>query len=233
MDTVKDTFLSWSSGKDAALALYKIQQAPDVRVQKLLTTVNSHYKRVSMHGLREAVLEKQLSALDIPLHKVALPQQGGMEAYENAMDCAFSQLTAEGITHGAFGDIFLEDLKTYREKQLQNHQLLALFPLWEQDTRALMHEFIGLGFEAITVAVNGAVLDKSFVGQKVDAAFLKRLPKGVDPCGENGEFHTFCYQGPIFKHPVPYKKGKTIGRTYPDPKGGNPVPYWFCDILSD
>lgn len=233
MDSIKNTFMSWSSGKDAALALYKLQQSPEIRIQKLMTTINSHYKRVSMHGLRETMLEQQLSALDLPLHKVALPQQGGMKAYEDAMKAALHQLVSENITHGAFGDIFLEDLKAYRVRQLENHKLQALFPLWKQDTRALVEEFIALGFEAITVAVNGAVLDKSFVGQKVDKAFLARLPKGVDPCGENGEFHTFCYRGPIFKKHIPFHKGRTIGRSYPDPKGGAPVPYWFCDLVPD
>lgn len=215
------------------MALYKLQQSNDIRVQKLLTTINSHYKRVTMHGLREAVLERQLSAMEIPLHKVLLPQQGGMEAYENVMDRAFCQLNNEGITHGAFGDIFLEDLKTYREKQLHNNNLKALFPLWKQDTRALYDEFLQLGFEAITVTVNGAVLDKSFVGQRLDKNFLERLPKDVDPCGENGEFHTFCFRGPIFKNQIKFIKGETICRTYPNPEGGAAVPYWFCDICPD
>lgn len=231
MNAIKKTFLSWSSGKDAAFALYKLQQTPGVHVQKLLTTINSHYQRVSMHGLRESVLDRQLMSLGIPLHKVELPQEAGMDVYDRVMETALNQLVSEGFTHGAFGDIFLEDLKNYREKQLQNNLMQTLFPLWKQDTKTLIEEFIQLGFEAITVAVNGAILDKSFVGKRLDKSFFERLPQGVDPCGENGEFHTFCYKGPVFKHPVAFTKGEIISRSYPDPKGGAPVPYWFCDIL--
>jgi uncharacterized protein (TIGR00290 family) len=231
LDLIKKTFLSWSSGKDAALALYKLQQTPGVHVQKLLTTINSHYERVSMHGLRVSLLDRQLSSLGIPLHKVELPQEAGMDVYNRIMETALKQLALEGITHGAFGDIFLEDLKRYRENQLQKNMLQTLFPLWKQETKTLMEEFLIRGFEAITVAVNGAILDKSFVGKRLDNSFFERLPEGVDPCGENGEFHTFCYKGPIFKRPVLFTKGDIISRSYPDPKGGVPVPYWFCDLL--
>jgi uncharacterized protein (TIGR00290 family) len=231
LNPIKKTFLSWSSGKDAALALYKLQQNPGVHVQKLLTTINSHYERVSMHGLRESVLDRQLSSLEIPIQKVGLPKDAGMGVYNRVMETALNQLVSEGYTHGAFGDIFLEDLKKYRENQLQKNRLQTLFPLWKQDTKSLIEAFLQLGFEAITVAVNGAILDKSFVGKRLDKVFFERLPKGVDPCGENGEFHTFCYKGPIFKRPVLFTKGDIISRSYPDPKGGAPVPYLFCDIL--
>ncbi|MBO6514971.1 MAG: adenine nucleotide alpha hydrolase [Bacteroidia bacterium] len=228
------TYLNWSSGKDASMALHRLQQ-DGVTVEKLVTTVNKHFRRVSMHGLRIELLQRQSEALNIPLQLIELPEKPSMEVYDEIMSGAMSELNEQGFTHCGFGDIFLEDLRAYRENQLQKVGITASFPLWKQDTRQLINDFIQAGFKAVVVCLNASKLDNSFLGREIDEAFVKALPKGVDVCGEYGEFHTFCYDGPIFKNPVPFTLGEKTYREYEikDANGDkNTVTgFWFVDLI--
>lgn len=224
------TYFNWSSGKDSALALYHLLQDGDYDVEYLLTSVNGHYGRVSMHGLRIELLMQQIIEIGIPSGTVKLPEMPSNSDYEKLLGEKVDQLRSSGFEYAAFGDIFLEDLRKYREHQLSALNIKALFPLWKRDTRELIEEFIARGFKAITVCVNADLLDQSQVGRIIDMDFIKELPEKVDPCGENGEFHTFCFEGPIFKKPIRFSIGEKIKRDYP----GNPTSsFWFCDLLPD
>jgi uncharacterized protein (TIGR00290 family) len=235
------TYLNWSSGKDAALALYLLQNNKEYTIEKLVTTVNSEVDRVSMHGLRKDLLIQQAQSLEIPLQLIELDGTVSMEEYNSVMKKSVSQLVEDGFTHSVFGDIFLEDLKKYREEQLKTVGITAVFPLWKKDTKELILEFINLGFKAITVCINAKVLDKSFCGREIDLEFIKSLPASVDPCGENGEFHTFVYDGPNFKEPVKFEIGEIIERTYTASKSDKDcfkdkpqswdTAFWYCDLI--
>ena len=225
------TYFNWSTGKDSALALYYLLRDQNYSVEHLLTSVNAHHDRVSMHGLRRRLLELQISALETPHSTIELPEQPGMEEYETSMTKTVQQLKIQGFECAAFGDIFLEDLKLYREKQLAAFSIQTVFPLWKKDTTKLLHEFLSLGFKAIVVCANAEVLDKSFSGRIIDEDFINDLPTGVDPCGENGEFHSFCFDGPIFKNPIPFTVGATIQREYKSPNNQTNTRFWFCDLL--
>ena len=239
---MKKAFLNWSSGKDSAFALYKVQQEKEFSVEKLVTTVNSDLDRISMHGLRKDLLLKQVENLKIPLHIIPLSGNVSMSTYNEVMEAETLKLASEGFRYSIFGDIFLEDLKKYREDQLQKTPLQPVFPLWKRDTKRLMKEFLDAGFKAITVCVNAKLLDQSFCGRNIDESFLNDLPEGVDPCGENGEFHTFVFDGPIFKEPVKFQKGEYVKRTY-EPKQQEEdncfkekqeswdTSFWYCDLL--
>ena len=240
---MKKAFLNWSSGKDAAFALFKIQQEKKYSVEKLVTTVNSDLDRISMHGLRKELLLQQAERIGIPLHVIPLAGNVSMSTYNEIMEAETEKLAEEGFKNSIFGDIFLEDLKEYREKQLEGTALEAVFPLWRMNTRKLMTDFLGAGFKAITVCVNAKVLDKSFCGRVIDEEFLKDLPAGVDPCGENGEFHTFVFDGPIFSKPVQFQKGEYVQRTYEsnseeedncfsDKQESWDTSFWYCDLLA-
>jgi len=227
------TFFNWSTGKDSALALYHLQRDTDYRVECLLTSVNAAHDRVSMHGLRREFMLAQAEAIGLPLRTIELPEQPDMQLYEGKMGEAVSALKTDGFSHAAFGDIFLEDLRRYREEKLATLGLKAVFPLWKRDTRDLMHEFIDLGFKAVVVCVNTDSLDASFAGRLLDESFLADLPAGVDPCGENGEFHTFCFAGPVFRHEIPFTLGEKVLREYPAPAGGGKKHsgFCFCDLI--
>lgn len=228
------TYFNWSSGKDSALALYKLLKNDSYAVEKLLTTVNGHYNRVSMHGLRIELLDAQIKALNIPATYVKLPEQPDMEEYERKMLEATNTLVAQGFTHSAFGDIFLEDLRKYREQQLGKIGLKTVFPIWKEDTKALINQFIDLGFKTIVVCASAKYFDESFVGTVIDENFIDNLPEGVDPCGENGEFHTFCFDGPIFDHAIDFSIGKKIYREYKNPDKDNTTSksgFWYCDLI--
>ncbi len=234
-------FMNWSGGKDSSLALYHILKDKNYSVEKLLTNINKEFRRISMHGVREELLEQQANAIDIPLQKLALDDQPSMIEYEKQMMKTVNHLLAEGFTHSVFGDIFLEDLKTYRETQLAKAGMSAVFPLWKKDTTELIHEFISLGFKAIVVCINEKYLDKSFCGRIIDENFINDLPEHVDVCGENGEFHTFVFDGPIFNEAVKFSKGETAYRKYAAPKRQNgngfqlgiveDYGFYFCDLL--
>lgn len=239
---MKKAFINWSSGKDAAFALFKMQQKNDFLVEKLVTTVNSDLERISMHGLRKELLVRQAEEVGLPLHIIPLSGNVSMKTYDGVMKIQTSNLMAEGFEYSIFGDIFLEDLRKYREEQLQEVSLKALFPLWQRDTTTLIQDFLSAGFKAITVCVNAKLLDQTFCGRIVDESFLKDLPKGVDPCGENGEFHTFVFDGPIFHKPVKFLKGEIVQRTYEsnkeeeedcfsDEKERWDSNFWYCDLL--
>lgn len=228
---------NWSSGKDSALALYKILKENQFEVTSLLTSINQEFQRISMHGVHVSLLEKQAESLGFPLIKMEIPKEPTMQEYREIMIKAMSKIKSQGITHSIFGDIFLEDLRKYREDQLQSIEMKGIFPLWKIDTHKLINEFLDLGFKTIVTCVNETYLDKSFAGRIIDKNFIKDLPENVDPCGENGEFHTFTFDGPIFKNPIDFKIGEIVKKTYPKPKtddndeGGEYV-FWFCDLIS-
>ena len=204
--------LSWSSGKDAAWSLHALRQAGDVEVVGLLTTVNEAFGRVAMHAVREELLEAQAAAAGLPLWKVRIPYPCPNEAYETAMAEACARAVAEGITEMAFGDLFLEDVRDYRLQKLAGTGLSARFPLWGRPTDALAREMIAGGLQARLTCVDPRVLDPAFVGRAFDADLLRDLPASVDPCGERGEFHSFCHAGPMFAAPIPIEVGEVVTR---------------------
>lgn len=242
---VTKAIFNWSGGKDSSLTLHKLQQSKEVEITCLLTSISQKYQRISMHGVRVELLEAQARSLGIPLVKMEIPDMPSMEVYENTMRETLMKLKEEGATASIFGDIFLEDLRDYRENKLAELDLKGVFPLWRQPTDRLIREFLDLGFKTITTCVNEKYLDKSFVGRVIDADFLKDLPANVDPCGENGEFHTFVYDGPIFTEPIPFEKGEVVLRKYEAPKDEDdsdqcfsgkkedPTQYgfWYCDLI--
>ncbi len=237
------TYFNWSSGKDSALALYHLLHQSEYQITTLLTTVNKEYERVSMHGLREELLDQQAASLGLLLQKVYFPAQVSMESYNSVMETTVRGLQQEGNTHCVFGDIFLEDLRVYREKQLDTIGIQGIFPLWKKDTQQLLQEFLDLGFKAITVCVNAKYLDQSFCGRVLDQQFLADLPDTVDPCGENGEFHTFVFDGPIFKEPIAFEIGEKVLRHYEpsddddrcftddDTEKNWDTAFWYCDLV--
>lgn len=240
---MKKAFLNWSSGKDASLALHLVQQGNEYAVKKLVTTVNSETNRISMHGLRKELLFQQAERIGIPLHVISLSGEVSMSDYSEVMQKETRLLVQEDFTHSLFGDIFLEDLREYREQQLQKVGLQGVFPLWKKNTRLLMKDFLAAGFKAITVSVNSRILDRSFCGRVIDENFLAALPPGVDPAGENGEFHTFVFDGPIFKSPVPFQRGEIVERSFAPAKkkedhcfSEEPEPwdtrFFYCDLLA-
>jgi len=229
----------WSGGKDSALALYKVLKENNYEVVALLTTLNAQFKRVSMHGVREELLDKQAQAIGLPLVKMYV-SEGTNAEYEKNMETLLLQYKAEGVTTVIFGDIFLEDLRTYRENNLAKVAMDAAFPLWKKDTRQLINEFFDLGFKTITCCINDGYLAESHVGQLISKTFVNELPANVDPCGENGEFHTFCFDGPLFKQPVNFKIGEHVYRPIEIRTTnevavceGNNVTrgFWFCELL--
>ena len=204
--------LSWSSGKDAAWSLHALRQAGEVEVVGLLTTVNEAFGRVAMHAVREELLEAQAAAAGLPLWKVRIPYPCPNEAYEAAMAGACARAVAEGITEIAFGDLFLEDVRDYRLQKLAGTGLSARFPLWGRPTADLAREMIAGGLQARLTCVDPGVLEPSFAGRAFDADLLRDLPAGVDPCGERGEFHTFCHAGPMFGAAIPILPGEVVTR---------------------
>ena len=228
-------FFNWSGGKDSALALYKILQSKQYNIQCLLTNVNATHERISMHGVRRSLLEVQAESIGIPLQTIELPEQPTMVEYEQTMMKKIHQLKSEGYDHAIFGDIFLEDLKNYREQKLKEASIECLFPLWQIDTTDLIKEFIALGFKAIVVCINEHYLDKSFCGRLIDESFINDLPGNVDVCGENGEFHSFVFDGPIFKQSINFNTGKIVRKFYEAPQADinqqKKYGFWFCDLL--
>lgn len=204
--------LSWSSGKDAAWALHALRQAGEVEIVGLLTTINRSFDRVAMHAVRESLLEAQAEAAGLPLWKVEIPWPCPNEAYEAAMAAACARAVAEGIEAIAFGDLFLEDVRDYRIQKLAGTGLRPLFPLWGRPTDQLATEMIAGGLKATLTCVDPKVLDPSFAGRDFDATLLADLPAGVDPCGERGEFHSFAWDGPMFRHPLPVRRGEVVER---------------------
>jgi uncharacterized protein (TIGR00290 family) len=206
--------VAWSGGKDSALALRAIQCDARYRVAALLTTVTSAYDRISMHGVRRTLLRRQAESLGLPLEEVSISPGSSNDAYEASMRAALTSLRARitGLETVVFGDLFLADIRSYRERMLAQLGMKGLFPLWLRDTRALAHEFIRVGYRAVLVCVDTAQLSGEFAGREFDAALLRDLPATVDPCGENGEFHTFVYDGPGLREPVQHARGAVVLR---------------------
>jgi len=227
----------WSGGKDSALALYKILKQDKFEVIALLTTVNEEFRRVSMHGVREELLEEQAKQIGIPLEKMYIKKNSSNEDYEKRMEAVLNKYKIMGVEYAIFGDIFLEDLKIYREKNLAKIGMKAVFPLWKKDTTELLNEFIGLGFKTVLCCTNNDFFDEDMVGKTITKDFIAALPPNVDPCGENGEFHTYAYAGPIFKSEIPVKIGEKVLKTYEakcmkdDQEVTEVKGYWFVDLL--
>jgi len=206
------TLISWSSGKDSAWLVHVLRQRPDVQLAGLLTTVNDAARRVAMHAVRVDLLEAQAEALGLPLWQIPIPSPCPNDVYERAMAAAVARAVAEGFTHIAFGDLFLEDIRRYREEKLAGSGLTPLFPLFDADTPRLAREMVASGLGARITCVNPKVIDRSFAGREFDSTLLDELPASVDPCGERGEFHTFAYRGPMFAHEIPIETGITVER---------------------
>ena len=206
------TVLSWSSGKDSAWSLYLLRQDPAIEVVALVTTVNQEFDRVAMHAVRRELLERQAEAVGLPLWTVPLPWPCSNEQYEARMRDLCSRALAEGVRSVAFGDLFLADIRAYRERQLADTGLQPIFPVWQLPTRELASQMITAGLRAKITCVDPKVLSREFAGRDFDARFLVDLPDRIDPCGENGEFHSFVYDGPMFRHPVPVQVGEIVNR---------------------
>jgi uncharacterized protein (TIGR00290 family) len=209
---MKRVLLSWSSGKDSAWSLYVLRQMADYEIVGLLTTVNSQFDRVAMHGTRRAILESQARAVELPLWDVPLPWPCSNDAYESEMRDACARAVIAGVNAIAFGDLFLQDIRAYREGQLAASGLLPLFPLWELPTTALARKMIAGGVRAKLTCVDTEQLSRSFAGREFDRELLRELPAAVDPCGERGEFHTCVYAGPMFTRPLSLEAGEIVQR---------------------
>ncbi len=245
---MKKAIFNWSGGKDSSLSLYYLKKDPQWQIMYLVTSVNESFQRISMHGVRVSLLEQQAESIGIPLRKLLVPEQLTMDVYNRLMKETLKRFKREGIHWAVFGDIFLEDLKKYREEQLAKVEIKAHFPIWKKPTPELADDFIRLGFQAVIVCVDERYLDKSFAGRLLDKDFLKDLPQGIDPCGENGEYHSFVFDGPLFRQPVKFKKGGLVyKRSKPvdcSPKVSSPphdfpsvisqsieTGFWYCDLL--
>jgi len=230
---------NWSGGKDSALALYHCLQNPGLEIAYLVTTINDAADRISMHGVRTELLVKQAEAIGIPLYQIRLPEMPGMKEYDDVMRHHLTYFKNEGITHSVFGDIFLQDLKDYRDARLSEAGLKGIYPLWKRDTSELINEFLNRGFGTV-IACTQQRLER-IVGKEITRELIDALPDDVDVCGENGEFHTFTFKGPIFKNPIDYKTGVKIFKEYAAPKNADdscvsaadskPSGFWYCDLL--
>lgn len=217
----KKVLFSWSGGKDSALALYELSKRPEYQVAALMTVLTEDYDRTSMHGVRRTLLEQQAESLGLALEKVLISKNCSNEEYACKMREVLERYQAAGVCGVVFGDVFLEDVRKYREDNLAKIGMKGVFPLWKTDTAELAHTFIDSGFKGVTTCVDSSVLDETFVGRSFDEEFLSDLPCGVDPCGENGEFHSFVYDGPIFRSRVEYRAGEVVLR---DKR------FYYCDL---
>lgn len=217
---------SWSGGKDAAFALSVMQQSSDMEVEGLLTTVSTETNRSSMHGVRRELYDRQATALELPIEYVELPTESTNETYEKTMATVMDEYANRGIERIAYADLCLSDVRAYREDRLAERDIDGYWPLWGRDTSALAADFVEK-FRATVVCVDGEIFDPSFAGREFDAEFLSALPDEVDPCGENGEFHTFVWDGPVFDYPVDVRIGETVTRTVGEGK------FHYCDLLTD
>jgi uncharacterized protein (TIGR00290 family) len=221
---MESVLVSWSGGKDSAMALYEIIKSKNYQICALLTTVTEDYDRISMHGVRRVLLERQAAALGFPLEKVLISKNASNDEYESNMGQALQKYKEAGVSSVVFGDIFLEDLRKYREDRLATLDLQGIFPLWKRDTQDLAHAFTGLGFKAITTCVDTQMLGSQFVGRVIDEQFLSELPASADACGENGEYHSFVYDGPIFKEKVAFSVGEVVLRENR---------FCYCDLIPE
>ncbi len=204
------------------MAAYQLLASQKYEIASLLTTVTEEYDRISMHGVRRSLLEQQADSLGVPLHQIMIPKDCPNQIYEARMREAVEHFKTRGITKVAFGDLFLQEVKQYRDERLAQAGMTGLYPIWMRDTGELVRTFIGLGFRAILCCVDTQAIDASFAGREIDQALLRDLPDSADPCGENGEYHSFVYAGPIFKRPIPCRAGERVLRT---------ARFNYCDIL--
>ncbi|HSN50151.1 MAG TPA: diphthine--ammonia ligase [Bacteroidales bacterium] len=230
----------WSGGKDSAYCLHKVLTEKSYDVKYLLTTINEEFHRISMHGVREELLEQQAESIGIPLLKVYV-SEGTNAEYEKNMESLLLRVKEEGITDIIFGDIFLEDLRAYRENNLAKIGMNAVFPLWKMDTKFLIRDFINQQFKTIICCTNDGYLGKEWSGREIDKSFPDELPSTVDPCGENGEYHTFCYDGPLYKNKINVKTGESIYKALdqalpgidPGPAGIITKGFWYCELVPE
>lgn len=240
MDKLKCIF-NWSGGKDSALALYHCLKNPNLEIKYLVTSINDSVNRVSMHGVRHDLLLQQAKEIGIPLYEIRLPEMPDMSVYDETMRIHLQKLKAEGITHSIFGDIFLEDLKKYREDRLAEVGLKAIFPLWQRDTTELINEFLDLGFKTVIACTQERL--GFLVGEVITQDLIANFPADIDVCGENGEFHTFAFEGPIFKKAIKYTLGEQVFKAYAAPKNTNDsclqdvakqplnLGFWYIDLV--
>lgn len=231
----KSAVIFWSGGKDSALALYRVLNSGAYEVKYLVTTVNKNFKRISMHGIREELLQKQAKETGLDLIKMYV-EEGTNKEYEEILLGHFAEFKKQGIDFVIYGDIFLGDLRKYRDALMEKAGLKGVYPLWKENTKKLINQFLELKFRTITCCVNDAFLDEKWVGREVDEKFIAELRVNVDACGENGEFHTFCFAGPVFKEEIKFKAGekiykpleiKTTDCNLPESKTQG---FWFCDL---
>jgi uncharacterized protein (TIGR00290 family) len=220
--SMEKVLVSWSGGKDSALALHQILEATQYQVSALLTTVTEDYGRISMHGVRRILLRRQADSLGLCLEEVVISKNASNEEYEANMGRVLSHYKHAGVRSVVFGDIFLEDLRDYREGNLARLDMKGIFPLWKKDTQELARSFVQSGFKAVTTCVDTSALDRRFVGRVIDEQFLSELPETVDPCGENGEYHSFVYDGPVFKDRISYILGESVLRENR---------FCYCDLI--
>ena len=231
--------MNWSGGKDSSLALYHCLKNPELDIKYLVTTINDAVDRISMHGVRTELLIKQAESIGIPLYQIRLPEMPGMEAYDNIMRHHLEHFRKEGITHSIFGDIFLEDLKKYRDERLAEVGMAGIYPLWKRNSHELISEFFDLGFSTV-IACTQERLER-IVGKEITPELILSLPDDVDVCGENGEFHTFAFKGPIFSKEIRYKTGEKVFKEYKAPQNSNDAcvtdsskklsGFWYCDLI--
>ncbi|HET6243930.1 MAG: diphthine--ammonia ligase [Bacteroidetes bacterium] len=225
--------LFWSGGKDSAFALWQIKKENKLDVKYLVTTINRNFKRVSMHGLSEEVLERQAAQTEIPLIKMYV-EGASNKNYEASLTQVFENLKKEGINKVIFGDIFLEDLRKYRDDLLHKFKVQGIYPLWKQNTSEIFNQLKSDGFKTLVCCVNATVLDENFVGKELTADLISTMPQNVDICGENGEFHTFCFEGPVFSKPIQYSLGEKVFKPLEIKQTGKKAikpGFWFIDII--
>ncbi|MDA2919515.1 diphthine--ammonia ligase [Desulfobacterota bacterium AH_259_B03_O07] len=214
--------LSWSGGKDSALALYEINKSENFNIIALITTITDQYNRVSMHGIRTTLVEQQAKSIGLPLERILISKNASNNEYESKLNEVLINHSERGINSVVFGEIFLEDVKKYREDLLKKIGMKGVFPIWKRASQKLARQFIDLGFKAVITCIDSEAIDQSFSGREYNDQFLSDLPAEVDPCGENGEFHSFVYDGPIFKDPILHSKGDIVLR---DNR------FYYCDLL--
>lgn len=239
MQIKKQCIFNWSGGKDSTLALHYALQDKSIEIKYLVTTVTEKYNRVSMHGVRESLLMKQAESIGIPLYQIRLPEMPDMKTYDDVMNIHMNKFKSEGITHSIFGDIFLEDLRKYREEKLSEIGMEALFPLWNRNTTDIIEDFLKLDYKTIIVCCQQNL--KSLCGQIINRELIDNLPSEIDPCGENGEFHTFAFDGPLFKNRISFTIGELVFRTYTNPDNtvqddslsnskSDTLGFWYIDL---
>jgi uncharacterized protein (TIGR00290 family) len=223
--------LNWSSGKDASFAFFLLKRDKQYHISALLTAVSAQFKRVSMHGTRMEVLEKQAELMQIPLEKIYVPENADMETYNKTLENKLISFSEKGICTYAFGDIFLEDLRRYREDQLLKVNAKAIFPLWKMDTKTLVSQIEDAGIIAKIICVNDKYLGKEFLGRTINRSLINDFPPNVDPCGENGEFHTLVIDAPFFKEKMKIKEGETVYKKYDSGDGKWDSGFYYLDMI--